>query len=238
MTIPPPAEPSQRSRQKAVGEALRQDTRNRLLQAAAEEFPARGYAGTTVVRLAAAAGVSVQTLYLAWGSKRALLRAYLESSLATTLDQSGHYHAAQLHPDSPAGTIAQIAELFCDVAQRTAIAWRAYSEGAAVDTAIAEEWQQVQKIRHATFTALLAAVPDEAMRIARQDAIDTAWALASPALYELMVCQGGYTPMRFQDWLTTTLQFAILRSPPGESPLDEGSTGAAASPPHDASDPT
>ena len=71
-----------RSRQKRVGDALRQDTRNRLLEAAEAEFAARGYAGTTVTRLAAAAGVSVQTLYLAWGSKRALLRGYMEQALA------------------------------------------------------------------------------------------------------------------------------------------------------------
>ncbi len=76
-----PAESSRLSRQKRVGDALRQDTRNRLLQAAEEEFSVSGYAGTTVTRLAAAAGVSVQTLYLAWGSKRALLRGYMENAL-------------------------------------------------------------------------------------------------------------------------------------------------------------
>lgn len=59
------------------------------------------------------------------------------------------------------------------------------------------------------------------MRIARQEAIDTAWALASPATYELMVCQGDYTIRRFQDWLTATLQIAILRSQPAESPMGE-----------------
>src|ERR1700743_830077 len=77
-----PAEPSRPSRQKRVGDALRQDTRNRLLQAAGEEVPVHGYAGTTVPRLAATAGVSLQTLYLAWGSKRALLRAYMENALS------------------------------------------------------------------------------------------------------------------------------------------------------------
>src|SRR5215813_12497111 len=70
------------SRQKRVGEALRQDTRSRILEAAAQEFATHGYAGSTVTRLAAAAGVSVQTLYLAWGSKRALLRGYMENALA------------------------------------------------------------------------------------------------------------------------------------------------------------
>src|ERR1700759_4835877 len=41
------AESSRPSRQKRVGEILRQDTRDRLLQAAGEEFPVHGYAGTT-----------------------------------------------------------------------------------------------------------------------------------------------------------------------------------------------
>src|SRR6185312_8101413 len=71
-----------RSRQAKVGAALRQDTRARLLDAAGVEFASAGYAATTVTRLAAAAGVSVQTLYLAWGSKRALLRGYMEQVLA------------------------------------------------------------------------------------------------------------------------------------------------------------
>src|SRR6202044_3664355 len=82
MSSPEQTGSSWRSRQKTVGQALREDTRNRLLQAAQEEFPVRGYAGTTVTRLAATAGVSVQTLYLAWGSKRALLRGYMENALA------------------------------------------------------------------------------------------------------------------------------------------------------------
>ena len=50
---------------------------DRLLRAAEEEFTERGYAAATVARIAARAGVTVQTLYLAWGSKRALLRAYM-----------------------------------------------------------------------------------------------------------------------------------------------------------------
>ena len=82
MTSTGSPERDRRTRQKRVGDALRHDTRNRLLEAAGVEFAARGYAGTTVTRLAGAAGVSVQTLYLAWGSKRALLRGYMEQVLA------------------------------------------------------------------------------------------------------------------------------------------------------------
>lgn len=64
-----------------AGSASRVETRRRLLEAAGHEFAEGGYAAATVTRIAARAGVTVQTLYLAWGSKRALLRAYMEAAL-------------------------------------------------------------------------------------------------------------------------------------------------------------
>src|ERR1700742_3534099 len=71
-----------RTRRQEAGAASRAETRRRLLRAAEEEFTERGYVAATVARIADRAGVTVQTLYLAWGSKRALLRAYMEAALA------------------------------------------------------------------------------------------------------------------------------------------------------------
>src|ERR1700744_3849222 len=115
-----PAASSWPSRQKKAGERLRQDTRNRLLHAAGEEFAARGYAGTTVARLAAAAGVSVQTLYLAWGSKRALLRGYMENALAggTGSPEAAGRRFADLPPPE---RLAELANLVTEVAARAAV---------------------------------------------------------------------------------------------------------------------
>ena len=84
MTRPvhPPAGPgAAASRQKRVGQAVRERSRLRLVVAAGEVFAEHGYTGATVQAIAARAGVSVQTLYTAWGSKRALLRAYLELTM-------------------------------------------------------------------------------------------------------------------------------------------------------------
>lgn len=198
------------TRLREAGAASRAETRRLLLAAAAEEFERVGYVAATVSRIAAGAGVTVQTLYLAWGSKRALLRAYLESTLAPGASPSGEHFASQLRPDTPAGTLSQIAALFCGVAQRSALAWRAYRDGAAVDSAIAQEWHQLQALRKATMTALLATIPDEAMRLRREEAVDTAWAIASPAAYDLMVSDAGYTPQRFEAWIASTLHAAIL----------------------------
>jgi AcrR family transcriptional regulator len=201
------------TRLREAAAASRAETRKLLIAAAGEEFARVGYVAATVNRIAEIAGVTVQTLYLACGSKRALLRAYAEKSLQTPPAWSGQYHAAQLNPGNPPETLAQIAKLFCDTARRMETAWRAYRDGAAVDTAIAEELRELEMMRHGTFTAMLESIPDDAMRLTRSDAIDTVWAVASPVVYEAMTSHAGYTLERFQEWLTTTLRHAILHDP-------------------------
>jgi AcrR family transcriptional regulator len=211
MTTPMPAEPSQRSRQKAVGEALRQDTRNRLLQAAAEEFPARGYAGTTVARLAAAAGVSVQTLYLAWGSKRALLRGYMENALAGGAG-SPEAASSRFADLTPRGRLAELARLVTEVAGRAATGWSLYRDAAAVDPEIAADWNELQLLRHRLISQVLADIPASAMTrgLTQKTATDTAWTIASPESYDLLVHRLGYQLSEFHDWVEQTLITAIL----------------------------
>jgi AcrR family transcriptional regulator len=55
------------------------DTRDRLLRAAADVFAERGYDGTRVADIAAAAGVSNGALYAHFGSKAELLVAALRT---------------------------------------------------------------------------------------------------------------------------------------------------------------
>jgi AcrR family transcriptional regulator len=211
MNTPKPAAPSRRSRQKAVGEALRQDTRNRLLQAAAQEFPARGYAGTTVARLAAAAGVSVQTLYLAWGSKRALLRGYMENALA---GGAGSPEDASLRFAGlpPRERLAELARLITEIAGRAATGWTLYRDAAAVDPEIAADWNELQLLRHQLISQALAGIPAEAMTrgLTPKTAADTAWAIASPESYDLLVHRLGYPLSEFHHWAERTLITAIL----------------------------
>jgi AcrR family transcriptional regulator len=208
-----PAKATGRSRQKRVGDALRHDTRNRLLEAAAEEFSANGYAGTTVTRLAAAAGVSVQTLYLAWGSKRALLRGYMEKALAGDLaspEDAGNRFAHS----PPEERLTELAALVTAVAERAATGWQLYRDAAAVDPEIAADWQELQTLRHRTFSRILGDIPAVALSegLTPQQAIDTAWAIASPESYDLLVRRLGYTLAEFRAWMERTLSAAILSS--------------------------
>jgi AcrR family transcriptional regulator len=205
------AESSRPSRQKRVGDALRQDTRNRLLQAAGEEFPVHGYTGTTVTRLAAAAGVSVQTLYLAWGSKRALLRAYMENALsggAGSPEDADRRFAGLL----PRERLAELAALVTEIAERAATGWSLYRDASAVDPEIAADWNELQLLRHRLFTRIIGGIPVSAMAegLTMKTAIDTAWAIASPESYDLLVRRLDYQLEEFHDWMRQNLITAIL----------------------------
>jgi AcrR family transcriptional regulator len=217
----PQSRPRNTVRQREAGAAARLETKRRLLAAAAEEFAAHGYSGATVSRIASRAGVTVQTLYLAWGSKRELLRAYLEAALSgqpvvSAAAELPRLIAAEL-ADADAGVradlvIARMVRLYCHIAQRAALAWQLYRDAAASDPAIAEDWVALQHLRHQTFTHLIAQLPSASLRegLSPEAAADTAWAIASPETYDLLVRIRGYTLSRYEQWLVDTLGAAIL----------------------------
>lgn len=203
--------PARPSRQKQVGDALRQDTRRRLLDAAAQEFPVHGYAATTVARVAAAAGVSVQTLYLAWGSKRALLRGYMENALAGAVGSP----ADAVHRFtglSPLDRLVELANVTTEIAERAATGWRLYRDAAAVDPEIAADWDELQMLRYQTISRALEPIPAGALAngLTKARAVDTAWTIVSPESYDLLVRRRGYPLEDFRDWMVGTLTAALL----------------------------
>lgn len=137
-------------------------------------------------RYTARAGVSVQTLFLAWGSKRKRLRAYLESTLFPGGAPPAEKSASLLHAADPVDVVGQIARIF------------------------REDWQQPQTLRRGTFEILVARIPDTSLRLARPDAVDTAWAIASPDIYDLLVRRAGYSLDRFEEWIAATLRAVLL----------------------------
>ena len=206
------------TRQAEVGAAAREETKRLLLAAAAEEFTDRGYVGATVTRIAERAGVTVQTLYLAWGSKRALLRAYMEQALAGTsglppADPLSDAVAAQMPPSSePRTVIANLAALHRRIGERAALGWQLYRDAAAGDADVAGDWLENQRLRRVTYGRLIARLPLEALRpgLTHESAADTAWALASPECWDMLIRRRGYTLEEYQAWVEGTMTAALL----------------------------
>lgn len=199
------------SRQQLVGAASRRETQQRLLDAAGEEFTALGYHAATVSAIATRAGVTVQTLYLAWGSKRALLRGYLESALADGPHPAGDV-ASRFTGLSPEAIVGQLAKVFVDTARRSATGWQLYREAAAIDPEVAADWAELQSLRRTTYRGILDLIPADALRegLNPETATDTAWAIASPETYDLLVHQQGYTGEQYLEWLDTMLRVCLL----------------------------
>lgn len=207
------------TRQREAGAASRAETRRRLLQAAGVEFAERGYHAATVSRIAARAGVTVQTLYLAWGSKRALLRAHLDAALSGSADTPYADALPRLIADAldPAGTdphaiVRQVARLYRGLAERAALGWRLYRDAAATDSEIAADWRTLEHLRRGTFATIVRRLPTASLRagMTADAAIDTAWAIASPETHELLVGTAGYTLDQYEEWVATTLAAALL----------------------------
>ena len=216
-----PAETRRVSRQREAGEVTRRETRRRLLAAAAAEFAERGYAAATVSRIAGRAGVSVQSLYNDWGNKRNLLEAVLQTAVtgddeaSLTPGKPPEVITATLGLDDgadPRRLLAHLARQYRLLAERAAVGWQTYRDAAATDPDIAADWQRLSEMRREAFHALLARIPDAALRPGLSPALaaDTAWAIASPETHHQLVRQAGYTYDDLESWVRSTLSAALL----------------------------
>ena len=216
-----PPRPRRVSRQREAGEATRRESRRRLLAAAKAEFAERGYAAATVIRIAERADMSVQTLYSNWGNKRNLLRAVMESSVTGDQDvplvpgQAPAVITATLDPGDAANPrllLAHLSHQYRLLAQRSAVGWQTYRDGAGVDPDIAADWLQLMNGRRQAFHAFFARLPAGALRpgLSNAAAADTAWVIASPDTHDLLVRQAGYSYDELEEWVHGILAAALL----------------------------
>ncbi len=220
---PTASKPDPYSRRREAGAASREETRRRLLKAADELFQARGYAGTAVTAITKRAGVSLQTLYLAWGSKRALLRAASSAVAAASEsplepDRWGDVIRAELADavgSAPTARdyLAATSRLSVQVAKRTAPYWRLYRQAAATDPEIAADWAAIKNESRRALTEVARSVPQRGLTpgVTMDDITEMLWALTSPEMYDHFTVDASHAPEEFESWLTRTLT-AVLCS--------------------------
>ncbi|MBW6437200.1 TetR family transcriptional regulator [Actinoplanes hulinensis] len=195
-------------------------TRARITAAATTTFAAAGYATTSISAIAAAAGVSEQTVYYSFGNKRAVLVTALDQAIAgddepiPTLQRSW-VHAALAEAD-PRRQIERQVEGAGEVLRRAA-RLLAMVRGAAADPELAEvaattirHHREVQRVFAAALASKTILRTDEAA------AADTAVALLSPETYLLLTEQLGWTHDRWREWAADCLARAVIgeASPP------------------------
>src|SRR4051794_33269508 len=135
-------------------------TRAAVLDAARASFLDIGYARTTMAAIAKDAGVSVETVYKAFGNKAGVVKALFDVSVVgddepIPLVQRDFVKRNQAEPD-PRKKLMDFAEHIAEVSVRTAPVQLVVRDAAATDPAAAEVWAQLGRERLAGMTMFAA----------------------------------------------------------------------------------
>jgi AcrR family transcriptional regulator len=208
-----------------------EETRRDIVAAAGVLFRERGYAGTSMPAVAASAGVAVETVYRAVGSKAGLFRAVVEAALAggtaraeVPVEQRPAIRAVIDEPD-PRRKLVLYAATQPGIHRRTGPLLRGLAEGAANDVELRTLSGELEARRHAGQGRLVAELAERgALRegLPVDEAADVVWTLCSHAVYELLVGQRGWSAERYRDWLAAALARELLPEPDGRGSVTPG----------------
>jgi AcrR family transcriptional regulator len=193
-------------------------TRRRVVRAAQDLFLEQGYGATTIAEVARRAGVSVDTVYTAFGTKRGLLDRVLDVNVGgddrpvAVLDreepqrmraETDQRRQLAMFATGMAGELERMRPL--DDVLRSAAA-------ADPEVAAARDDQNVRQ-RHATMATVLGWVRQHGpLRAGLDDsaAADIVWTLTSPEVHYLLCRTRGWTRSRYEEWLRDTLVRTLL----------------------------
>jgi AcrR family transcriptional regulator len=194
-----------------------EETQRVIVDAASQLFLEHGYHATSIGRIASEAGVAVQTIYNAVGSKHDLLSRVLDVAAAGERAPAPvpqfMCEQAEREPD-PLRIIAQLIEFWRGALPRTAPVFRIIREAAVSDPEIAvlERDRAAQRLRNYRQAAQLLADRDALRPGLTIDAAAAAiFALGHPETYRVLVVDGGWDDDAWADWLQATLVAALLR---------------------------
>lgn len=196
-----------------------QARRSRLavLEAARRSFLEHGYAGTTVAGVAAAAGVSVETVYKAFGNKPALLKSVFDVSVAgddepVSLVQRDRVRSINEEPDARR-KLELYGEHLLETAPRSVPVQLVVRAAAAADPAAADVWENLLAERLTGMTMFATHLHEGGhlrADVSLEEARDVLWTFISTEVYELLVIRRGWTPERYVRWVVRSLSAALL----------------------------
>lgn len=199
-------------RQEQAGE-----NRRAVLEAAHRMFLARGYAATTVGAIAAAAGVSVETVYKAFGNKPGLVKAVVDVAIMgddepVPMLQRDRVRQMEAEAD-PRRKLAMYGEHLAASAPRRVPVELLVRAAAASDAGAARVWDQLEAERLTGMAFFARHLHEEGhLRpgVSVEEARDVLWTYNSAEVYELLVMRREWTPQRYGRWVAGALSAALL----------------------------
>lgn len=185
-------------------------TRARMLDAAFASFAERGYQGTTMAGVAAAAGVAEQTVYFTFHSKAALLREVMAAKRnapeePTAVMNTAWIAAALAEPDQRR-TLALIVDHGTEIFRRLAPIATAMTAAGLTDPAVAVQLETVAGERRAGMTRMVAALAAKGpLAVSEGEAVDVIDVLQSMPTYNAFVTGCGWSTEEYKAWCYRTL---------------------------------
>ena len=190
-------------------------TRDQVIDAARDLFLTDGYAATTVTAIAAAARVSVETIYKSFGGKAGLVRAIVDKGLAgqgpIPAEQRSD-HIRDTEPD-PRRILTAWGAFVTELAPRIVPILALARHAAASDPEIAALLDEISASRHERMTLNargLVSAGHLRPGIPISEAADILWVYSSPELYELLVIRRGWPAERHGQFVGQALIAALL----------------------------
>ena len=196
-----------------------QARRNReaILETAARQFLEIGYGATTIAGIAEEAGVSVETIYKAFGGKPGLVRAIYERGLKGQGPTPAYQRSDEMREreTDPKTIMRNWGALTAEVASEVTPIRLLIREAAVADPDIATVLEEMNEDRlkrmrhHARFLAERGYLRDD---VTVAQATDILWTCSSAELYELLVLQRGWSLARFGRFVGDFMIAALLPS--------------------------
>ena len=186
-----------------------------IVDAAERLFVRDGFQSTTILAVAAAAGVSQETIYKRFGGKAGLVRAIRERGLAGEgpLHAERRSNALQKNERDPRRIIEGWGQLTIEVAPKVMPILQLVAAGAGKDPEMARLRQELDDAR-------LARMRDNARRLAvaghlrdgvrPNEAADVLWACSSPELYDLLVGRRRWPLARYARFIADVMVAGLL----------------------------
>jgi len=195
------------------------ETRLRVISAAGRLFHERGYAGTSIVSIAEAAGVAPETIYKSFGNKRRILQELIDSSVVGTVSstpmpvlRSAPFQAIRAEPDQRK-RVAMLALLTRTILERAGPIHAVIRSAAATDPDIAALRLEQQAFRlkaQTEFVRVVAEAGPLRPGLTVKEGGYQYWILATPELQHILVTEQGWSHDRYEAWLRTSLEAVLL----------------------------
>jgi AcrR family transcriptional regulator len=192
-------------------------TRAAVLAAARANFLANGYAATTVASVAADAGVSVETVYKAFGNKAGLVKAVSDVAIVGDDEpvplMEREFVRRNMAEADPRRKLLMYGEHVAAVLARVGPVALVVRDAAATDAAAAAVWEQMDAERLTGMTAFAQHLRDGGhlrRGIGVDEARDVLWAHNSVELWDHLVRRRGWDTGRYGEWVGRQLIAALL----------------------------